>query len=96
MLVLITYDINTESMTGKNRLRKVAKECVNYGHRVQNSVFECVLNEAEFRVLKDKLDSLIDKDADSLRYYRLGNNYKAKVETSGKDMTLDVESTLIF
>ncbi len=96
MMILITYDINTETAAGRKRLRKVAKECVNYGHRVQNSVFECVLNEAEYRILKDKLENLIDKDSDSLRYYRLGDNYKLKTETSGKDSSLNVEKTLIF
>ena len=61
MLVLVTYDVNTETPAGKSRLRKVAKECVNYGTRVQNSVFECVLDNAQFLLLKSKLCSMIDE-----------------------------------
>lgn len=80
MLVLITYDVNTETDAGKRRLRRVAKQCVNYGQRVQNSVFECVMDAAKCREVKDKLEKIIDKDKDSLRFYYLGNNYKSKVE----------------
>ena len=75
MLVLITYDVNTQTEAGRKRLRKVAKECVNYGQRVQNSVFECVLDAAKCREVQYKLEQIIDKDKDSLRFYYLGNNY---------------------
>ena len=78
MMVLITYDVNTETAAGRSRLRKVAKECVNYGQRVQNSVFECVLDSAKFVEVKNILEKLINKEKDSLRFYALGNNYKTK------------------
>ena len=80
MLVLITYDVSTEDSAGKTRLRKVAKECVNYGQRVQNSVFECLLDSSQVLVLKKRLLSLIDEKKDSLRIYYLGNNYQSKIE----------------
>lgn len=83
MLILVTYDVNTETAAGRKRLRKVAKECVNHGQRVQNSVFECLLDAAQYAILKAALTDLIDPEVDSLRFYRLGNNYKAKVEHVG-------------
>lgn len=76
MLVLITYDVNTETPVGRKRLRKVAKRCVDHGQRVQNSVFECLLDAAQYAVLKAELTALIDPALDSLRFYQLGNNYK--------------------
>lgn len=96
MLVLITYDVNTETPQGRKRLRKVAKECVNYGHRVQNSVFECVMDAAKCVEVKDKLRKIIDPDLDSLRFYYLGNRYKTKVEHFGVNRSLDMEDALIF
>lgn len=96
MLVVITYDVNTENSQGKGRLRKVAKQCENYGIRVQNSVFECVLNAAELRALKHKLLSLIDADKDSLRFYNLGDSHSQKVEHYGAKTTINVEEPLIF
>ena len=95
MLVLITYDVNTETPLGKKRLRQVAKQCVNYGQRVQNSVFECVLDAAKCREVQHKLEQIIDKDKDSLRFYYLGNNYKNKVVHMGAKESFDVEGTLI-
>ncbi|GHS96929.1 CRISPR-associated endoribonuclease Cas2 [Synergistales bacterium] len=95
MLVLITYDVNTETAAGRKRLRHVAKTCVNYGQRVQNSVFECVLDAAQFRVVKDKLIKTIDAELDSLRFYELGNNYKSKVEHYGAKPSFDVTDPLI-
>ncbi len=83
MLVLITYDVNTETAAGRKRLRKVAKVCVDHGQRVQNSVFECLLDAAQFAVLKAKLTQMIDPQTDSLRFYCLGNSYKTKVEHVG-------------
>ena len=83
MLVLITYDVNTENAAGRKRLRKVAKACVDHGQRVQNSVFECLLDAAQYALLKAQLAELIDPEQDSLRFYRLGNQYKSKVEQLG-------------
>ncbi len=96
MLVLITYDVNTQDAAGRKRLRKVAKECVNYGQRVQNSVFECILDAAKSREVIHKLEKLIDSDKDSLRIYYLGNNYKSKVEHIGVNLSFDVEAPLLF
>lgn len=96
MLVLITYDVNTENAAGRSRLRKVAKQCTNYGKRVQNSVFECILDWSQCREVKDKLEKLIDKEKDSLRFYYLGNNYKTKVEHIGAKETFSVEDPLII
>lgn len=96
MLVLITYDVNTQTAAGRARLRKVAKQCVNYGQRVQNSVFECVMDAAKAREVKEKLTKIIDKETDSLRFYYLGNNYKNKVEHIGAKESYDVEVTLIL
>ncbi|MDR1532620.1 MAG: CRISPR-associated endonuclease Cas2 [Clostridiales bacterium] len=95
MLILITYDVNTETPEGKRRLRQVAKVCQNYGQRVQNSVFECVLDAALFRIVKDKLIKLINSETDSLRFYSLGNNYKNKVEHVGAKPSFDVSEPLI-
>lgn len=96
MLVLITYDVSTVSEGGQKRLRKVAKMCQNYGVRVQNSVFECVVDSAQFASLKIELIELIDIKHDSLRFYQLGNNYKSKVEHIGVKESINVEGPLIF
>ena len=96
MLILVTYDVNTETSAGKTRLRKVAKQCVNYGTRVQNSVFECILDQAQFVLLKAKLCDLIDVRVDSLRFYHLGNKHSTKVEHIGVDKGIHVEEPLIF
>lgn len=96
MLVLITYDVNTETAAGKKRLRQVAKQCVNYGRRVQNSVFECILDNAQCVMLKSILSEIIDEDVDSLRIYYLGNKYKTKVEHIGVDRGTAVDQPLIF
>lgn len=96
MLVLITYDVNTQTVSGRNRLRKVAKECVNYGQRVQNSVFECVMDNAKCRQVKNILEKIIDKEKDSIRFYYLGDNYKHKIEHIGAKESYDVEGPLIL
>ena len=96
MLVLITYDVSTEDSAGKTRLRKVAKECVNYGQRVQNSVFECLLDSSQVLVLKKRLLSLIDEKKDSLRIYYLGNNYESKIEHYGVKDSYDPEGILMM
>ena len=96
MLVLITYDVNTQTAAGRSRLRKVAKQCVNYGQRVQNSVFECNMDAAKCRQVKAILEDLIDKDSDSLRFYYLGDNYKNKVEHIGLQKAFDLSGTLMI
>lgn len=96
MLVLITYDVNTENATGKARLRKVAKQCVNYGRRVQNSVFECILDNAQSIALKATLEDIIDTEKDSLRFYYLGNKYLTKIEHIGVDRGIAPDQTLIL
>ncbi|API92068.1 MULTISPECIES: CRISPR-associated endonuclease Cas2 [Virgibacillus] len=96
MLVLVTYDVNTSSNGGRKRLRKVSKVCQNYGQRVQNSVFECIVDDAQFAALKIQLTGLIDEEKDSLRFYRLGNNYKTKVEHIGTKEAINLEDPLIF
>lgn len=94
-MVLITYDVNTESEGGKKRLRKVAKACQNYGQRVQNSVFECLIDTAQLKNLQDTLEKIIDKEKDSLRYYFLGDEWRSKVVHVGAKEVLDLEGTLI-
>ena len=96
MFVLITYDVNITTSDGAKRLRNVAKECVDHGKRVQNSVFECLLTEAQFIKLKSRLESMIDQKQDSVRFYILGNNWKHKVETIGKNMRVDFSGGLII
>lgn len=96
MLVLITYDVCTIDAQGRKRLRQVAKQCVNYGQRVQNSVFECIVDAAKCREIQRKLEGIIDKEQDSLRFYYLGNNYKTKVEHIGAKPSFDLEGTLIL
>lgn len=96
MLVLITYDVNTETAAGKKRLRRVAKQCVNYGRRVQNSVFECILDNAQCVALKAALTEIVDTERDSLRFYYLGNNYKTKVEHVGVERGISADQTLIL
>lgn len=96
MLALITYDVNTENSAGRKRLGKVAKVCVNYGQRVQNSVFECLLSAAELCVVKNLLLDIIDTSKDSLRIYNLGNNYKNRIEHYGAKQTYNPEEPIIF
>lgn len=96
MFVLITYDVNITSPHGEKRLRNVARVCLNYGKRVQNSVFECILTEAQFVVLRDQLKGIIDSYQDSIRFYMLGKNWKRKVETLGKDTGIDFTGELII
>lgn len=96
MLVLVTYDVNTEDAAGARRLRRVAKACVNKGQRVQCSVFECLLNNAEYQQLKIDLEKIIDAEKDSLRFYNLGNNYSRRIESLGRDDTYDPEGFLVL
>jgi len=96
MLVLISYDVSTQTKEGKTRLRKVAKECQNYAQRVQNSVFEANLDYGSFLKMKDRLIDIIDKNEDSLRFYYLGNNWSNKVEHVGAKKTYNPEGVLIL
>ena len=96
MLILVTYDVNTEDAAGRKRLRRVAKECVKHGQRVQCSVFECLLDSAQCRVFQASLCKIIDMEKDSLRFYYLGKNYKTKVEHFGAKAGYDPEGTLIL
>ena len=96
MLVLITYDVNTETKEGRKRLRTVAKTCVKYGQRVQNSVFECLLDESQYVLVKNVLLSIIDPQCDSLRFYRLGNRYDGKTEHLGKTPLFNQDDVLIL
>ena len=94
-MVLITYDVNTETPAGKKRLNKVAKQCKNYGQRVQNSVFECIIDPALLKELQDKLEKIIDVEKDSIRYYYLGDEWRSRVEHIGAKASIDLEGTLI-
>ena len=96
MLTLITYDVSTADSAGRKRLTKVAKICVNYGQRVQNSVFECDLDNAQLIVVRDKLRKAMDEKQDSLRIYNLGNNYTNRIEHYGVKTTYDPEEALIL
>ena len=96
MLVLITYDVNTEDAAGRRRLRQIAKQCVNYGQRVQNSVFECLVDSSQALQLKARLLSLIDQEMDSIRFYYLGKNYHTKIEHYGIKSSYDPEGVLML
>lgn len=96
MLVLVTYDVSTKTPSGQKRLRQVAKACEAKGVRVQNSVFECIVDAAEYRKLQYDLEAIIDPESDSLRFYVLGNHYKNKVVHIGAKESIDVTEPLIF
>ena len=96
MLVLITYDVNTGDAAGRRRLRQIARQCVNCGQRVQNSVFECMLDATQCKVLQAKLLSIMDTERDSLRFYYLGKRYETKIEHFGAKQTYLPEEALIL
>ena len=96
MLVLITYDVNTQDAAGRKRLRQIAKQCVNYGQRVQCSVFECLLDAAQCRMLQAKLCKIMDSEKDSLRFYYLGNHYDNKIEQFGCKNSYEPEGVLLI
>lgn len=96
MYVLITYDVNTSGIGGQKRLRHVAKCCQNYGQRVQNSVFECLVTESQLITLRHSLSTVIDKNADSIRIYKLGKNYMTKIEHIGVETSFNIEGELII
>ena len=94
-MVLVSYDVSVSSEGGRRRLRHVARECQNRGQRVQFSVFECIVEPAQWTALKHKLESIIDPQLDSLRYYYLGQNYKRRVEHVGAKPAVDLDGALI-
>ena len=96
MMILITYDVNTEDAAGKGRLRRIAKQCVNYGQRVQNSVFECNLDPVQYRTLEAALLKIMDPQKDSLRFYELGAHYEKKIRHYGAKASYLPEETLIL
>lgn len=96
MKILVTYDIETLHPEGQKRLRQIAKQCLNYGQRVQNSVFECTLTEVQFLTLKKEINRIIDHKSDSVRFYHLPKNRENGVETIGKITSYDPEGVLMI
>lgn len=96
MMVLVTYDVRTDTREGEKRLRQVAKACKDFGQRVQYSVFECLVDPAQWTLLRGRLIDLIDEEQDSLRFYFLGANWKRRVEHVGAKAGYDPEGTLII
>lgn len=96
MLMLVTYDVSTTTAEGRRRLRRVARACLDFGQRVQNSVFECELDPAQWAALKARLEQEIDPKQDSLRFYRLGAEGRRRVEHVGAKPALDLEGPLLF
>lgn len=96
MMLVVTYDVDTSDTAGQKRLRKVAKICERHGMRVQNSVFEVLVDASQLVVLKQELQKVIDEEQDSIRFYRLGNSYENRIETMGKKPLVQAGSALIF
>jgi CRISPR-associated protein Cas2 len=96
MLVLITYDVNTTEKQGRKRLSQIAKLCVKYGQRVQNSVFECLLEPFQYKELQNKLMHIMNTDKDSIRFYNLGTKYDTKIEHYGTKASYEPEGPLIL
>lgn len=95
MLILLTYDISTETAAGQRRLNRVAKKCLAYGQRVQNSVFECNIDWSQYLKLQNELKAIINKEEDSLRFYNLGKNYSDKIIHIGTKESINFEGDLI-
>jgi len=95
MLVLVTYDVQTTTPEGRRRLSRVARACLDYGQRVQNSVFECQVDAAQWAELKHRLNGIINPEHDSIHYYELGNNWRRRVEHHGAKPTVDLTGPLI-
>ncbi len=93
--ILIAYDVNTEDLAGKRRLRRVAKACKAYGQRVQYSVFECTVNEMQYEKLRKRLLEVVDRNLDSLRIYRLRGERREYLEQYGRDLYVDFEEPLV-
>lgn len=95
-MVVVTYDVNTETPAGRRRLRHVAKICMKYGQRVQNSVFECSVTPSDYLVLKHDLEAIVDDECDSLRYYNLGSRYSSKIEQHGSCRHVPVDDVMML
>lgn len=96
MYILVAYDVDTTDKAGQRRLLRVAKACLDYGQRVQNSVFECELTEVQFCVLKDRIKEIIDHSLDSIRFYHLNRNENRRVEVMGVETSFDVNDALVI
>jgi CRISPR-associated protein Cas2 len=96
MFVLVSYDVNTQDAEGRKRLRNISKICQNWGQRVQFSVFECIVDPAQWAGLRNRLIGMMDQEKDSLRFYYLGANWKRRVEHVGAKPSLDQEGPLVF
>ena len=96
MMVVVAYDVNTESPEGKRRLRNVAKTCMKYGPRVQTSVFECSVSPSDYLILKHDLAEIMDESQDSLRYYNLGAKYSSKIEHRGRQRHLPIDDVMML
>ena len=96
MMILVTYDVNTIEIDGTRRLRQVAKICLDYGQRVQNSVFECSIDPAKFVEIKNKLSKVINHEKDSLRFYKLGKNWENRVEMIGRNETYNPDKEVLI
>ncbi len=94
MVVLVTYDVETKDPSGQKRLRNVAKICLDYGQRVQYSVFECKIDPAQYIQFKQRIRKAMDEDKDSIRFYNLGNNWKRRVEHFGAKEPYDIDGFL--
>ncbi|MFZ2865728.1 MAG: CRISPR-associated endonuclease Cas2 [Ignavibacteriaceae bacterium] len=96
MMVVVSYDVSTTTKSGRKRLKKVADTCLNFGIRAQNSVFECIIDPAQWEVLKNELLTIYKEEEDSLRFYYLGSNYQRRIESFGKSKNLNIDDTLIL
>lgn len=96
MMVLVSYDVSTMEKDGRRRLRRIARACLDYGQRVQNSVFECNVDPAQWETLKNRLLKEMNENEDSLRFYFMGNKWKHKVEHIGTKQTVDLDGLLMI
>ena len=96
MYILVTYDVDTTDKSGQRRLRRVAKACLDYGQRVQNSVFECELTDVQFCILKERINEIIDHSLDSMRFYHLNRSENRRVEVMGVETAFDVNDAIII
>ena len=96
MYILVTYDVDTTDKSGQRRLRRVAKACLDYGQRVQNSVFECELTDVQFCILKERINEIIDHSLDSIRFYHLNRRENRRVEVMGVETAFDVNDAIII
>ncbi|MGM9777808.1 MAG: CRISPR-associated endonuclease Cas2 [Prevotella sp.] len=96
MYILVTYDVDTTDKSGQRRLRRVAKACLDYGQRVQNSVFECELTDVQFCILKERINEIIDQSLDSIRFYHLNRSENRRVEVMGVETAFDVNDAIII